>query len=112
MLAAASRGFSTATDLADWLVRVLGVPFRDAHHITGALVAKAEKNGTDLDRLSLEEMQSVEKRITREVYSVLGVENSVNSRVSFGGTAPANVRKACEWWRTQWTQAKGKGAKT
>jgi len=112
MLAAASRGFSTATDLADWLVRVLGVPFRDAHHITGALVAKAEKNGTDLDGLSLEEMQSVEKRINSEVYSVLGVENSVNSRVSFGGTAPANVRKACEWWRTQWTQAKGKGAKT
>lgn len=108
MLAAASRGFSTATDLADWLVRVLNVPFREAHHITGALVAKAEKKGVDLDGLTLEEMQSVEKRITKEVFSVLGVENSVNSRMSFGGTAPENVRKAASWWRTQLKQT-GKG---
>jgi len=104
MLAAASRGFSTATDLADWLVRALGLPFREAHHVTGALVAKAEKKGVDLDGLTLEEMQSVDKRITKEVYSVLGVENSVSSRKSFGGTAPDNVRKAARWWRTQLSQ--------
>jgi argininosuccinate lyase len=101
MRAAASRGFSTATDLADWLVRALGLPFRQAHHITGALVAMAEKKGVDLDGLSLEEMREVEPRITEEVYSVLGVDNSVKSRTSFGGTAPENVRSAAAWWRTE-----------
>lgn len=101
MRAAASRGFSTATDLADWLVRALGLPFRQAHHITGALVAMAEKKGVDLDGLSLEEMREVEPRITEEVYSVLGVDNSVKSRTSFGGTAPENVRAAAAWWRTE-----------
>jgi len=101
MRAAASRGFSTATDLADWLVRALGLPFRQAHHITGALVAMAEKKGVDLDGLSLEEMREVEPRIAEEVYSVLGVDNSVKSRTSFGGTAPENVRAAAAWWRTE-----------
>ena len=99
MRAAASRGFSTATDLADWLVRRLGLPFRQAHHVTGALVAKAETKGVDLDGLTLDEMREAEPGITDEVYSVLGVDNSVASRTSFGGTAPENVRKAAAWWR-------------
>ncbi|MBX3504129.1 MAG: argininosuccinate lyase [Parvibaculum sp.] len=99
MRAAASRGFSTATDLADWLVRRLGLPFRQAHHVTGALVAMAEKKGTDLDGLTLTEMQEVEPGITDEVYSVLGVDNSVASRTSFGGTSPENVREAAKRWR-------------
>ncbi len=94
MAAAAGQGFSTATDLADWLVRVLGLPFRDAHHVTGAVVKEAETRGVDLADLPLEAMQSVEPRITDDIYSVLTVEASVNSRTSFGGTAPANVKKA------------------
>ncbi len=101
MRAAASRGFATATDLADWLVHRLNVPFRQAHHITGSLVAKAEKKGVDLDGLSLAEMQDVEPGITDEVYSVLGVDNSVASRTSFGGTAPDNVRASVSWWRAE-----------
>jgi argininosuccinate lyase len=89
MRKAAAAGFSTATDLADWLVRTLKMPFRDAHHVTGSLVALAEKaEGCDLPELPLAAMQSVEPRITKEVYKVLTVENSVASRVSFGGTAP------------------------
>ncbi|MFZ3033577.1 MAG: argininosuccinate lyase, partial [Parvibaculum sp.] len=99
MRAAASRGFSTATDLADWLVRTLGLPFRQAHHVTGALVAMAEKKGVDLDALTLDEMKGVEPGITNEIYSVLGVDNSVASRISFGGTAPENVRAAAAKWR-------------
>ncbi|MEQ9153444.1 MAG: argininosuccinate lyase [Parvibaculum sp.] len=99
MRGAASRGFSTATDLADWLVRALDLPFRQAHHVTGSLVAKAEKKGCDLDGLTLEDMREVEPGITDEVYSVLGVDNSVASRTSFGGTAPANVREAASRWR-------------
>jgi argininosuccinate lyase len=95
---AAARGFSTATDLADWLVRVLGMPFRDAHHVTGSLVALAEKRGVDLPELELAEMQSVEARITADVYSVLGVEASVKSRRSLGGTAPANVKREAKRW--------------
>ena len=90
--AAAGSGFSTATDLADWLVRVLDMPFREAHHVTGALVAKAEAKGCDLPDLSLSEMQEVHGEITAAVYDVLGVHNSVASRVSYGGTAPAQVR--------------------
>ena len=101
MRAAASRGFSTATDLADWLVRALNLPFRQAHHVTGALVAKAEQKGVDLDGLSLDEMREVEPGITDEVYSVLGVDNSVASRTSFGGTSPKNVRAAVKWWRDE-----------
>ena len=95
---AAGAGFSTATDLADWLVRALKMPFRDAHHVTGALVAKAEAMGVDLAGLPLAEMQAVEPRITEDVFGVLSVVASVRSRVSFGGTAPANVaRMAAEW---------------
>ncbi|MCL4146471.1 UNVERIFIED_CONTAM: hypothetical protein GTU68_027428 [Idotea baltica] len=88
---AAGHGFSTATDLADWLVRALNMPFRDAHHVTGSLVKMAEDQGVDLDALSLEQMQSVEPRITADVMQVLSVESSVRSRVSYGGTAPAQV---------------------
>ncbi len=98
MKKAAGSGHSTATDLADWLVRVLGLPFRDAHHVTGAIVAKAADNGKPLDRLPLADMQAVEPRITEDVFSVLSVEKSVKSRTSFGGTAPANVRRAARAW--------------
>ncbi|WP_428513322.1 argininosuccinate lyase [Roseovarius sp.] len=97
--AAAGAGFSTATDLADWLVRVLGLPFRDAHHVTGALVAKAEAKGCDLPELSLEEMQSVHGEIDEAVYDVLGVHNSVASRMSYGGTAPEQVRLQVGRWK-------------
>lgn len=88
----AGQGYSTATDLADWLVRVLGMPFRDAHHVTGAIVAKAEAAGVDLADLPLETMQAIEPRITSDVFSVLTVQASVASRTSYGGTAPGNVR--------------------
>ncbi len=98
MRAAAATGFATATDLADWLVRTLKMPFREAHHVTGTLVALAEKQGVDLSALSLADMQSVEKRITRDVFRVLTVENSARSRVSYGGTAPANVARAARRW--------------
>ncbi len=98
---AASTGFSTATDLADWLVRVLGMPFRDAHHVTGALVKMAEDRDVDLPDLSLEDMQSVCADITNDVYSVLGVDNSVASRVSYGGTAPSEVKKQIERWKAR-----------
>ena len=98
MRALAGSGFSTATDLADWLVRVLKLPFREAHHVTGRLVAMAEQRGVDLADLSLAEMQSVEAGITNDVFSVLTVDASVASRTSFGGTAPANVaREAARW---------------
>jgi argininosuccinate lyase len=96
--AAAGGGFSTATDLADWLVRKLSMPFREAHHVTGALVATAEDKGAALHELSLADMQRVEPRITRDVFSVLSVDASVASRTSFGGTAPANVKREAEKW--------------
>ena len=98
MRKAAASGFSTATDLADWLVRTLKIPFREAHHITGSLVALAETEGCDLPELSLALMHSVEPRITKDVYKVLTVESSVASRTSFGGTAPANVRREAKRW--------------
>ncbi|WP_133489120.1 argininosuccinate lyase [Aliiroseovarius marinus] len=97
--AAASSGFSTATDLADWCVRALNMPFRDAHHVTGSLVAMAEDRGCDLPDLSLEDMQSVNAQITEEVFGVLGVHNSVASRTSYGGTAPSEVRKQIARWK-------------
>ena len=98
MRALAGSGFATATDLADWLVRVLKLPFRSAHHVTGRLVALAEARGVDLAGLSLAEMQGVEAGITADVFSVLTVEASVASRTSYGGTAPANVvREAAGW---------------
>ena len=96
---AAASGFSTATDLADWLVRALGLPFREAHHITGRLVALAEGKGCDLPDLTLAEMHSAHDGITQEVYSVLGVENSVRSRQSYGGTAPDQVRAQIARWK-------------
>ncbi len=92
----AGRGFTTATDLADWLVRVAGIAFRQAHHITGQLVKMAEGKGCDLEDLSLAEMQSVEAAINDEIFAVLGVDNSVASRTSEGGTAPANVTAAAD----------------
>ena len=97
--AAASAGFSTATDLADWLVRTLDLPFRDAHHVTGSLVAMAEQKGCDLPDLTLENMQSVHAAITADVFDVLGVHNSVASRTSYGGTAPVRVREQVARWK-------------
>lgn len=99
LAAAAGSGFSTATDLADWLVRVLGLPFRDAHHITGSLVALAEAQGCDLPDLTLEQMQSAHDGISKDVFDVLGVKNSVASRTSYGGTAPVQVRAQVTRWR-------------
>ncbi|GAN53219.1 argininosuccinate lyase [Tanticharoenia sakaeratensis NBRC 103193] len=94
----AGSGFATATDLADWLVRVLKMPFRNAHHVTGKLVAMAEARGCDLSGLSLADMQSVEPAITDDVFSVLTVEASLASRTSHGGTAPSNVARAAQLW--------------
>ncbi len=101
LCAAAGAGFSTATDLADWLVRSLNMPFRDAHHVTGSLVALAEAEKCELQDLSLTQMHSVDPAITKEVYDVLGVENSVASRISYGGTAPAQVRAQILRWKQE-----------
>jgi argininosuccinate lyase len=98
MREAAARGYSTATDLADWLVRELGLPFREAHHVTGKIVKIAEEKGLGLESLALGDMQSVEPRITEAVFSVLSVENSVASRRSFGGTSPENVASSARNW--------------
>jgi len=99
LAAAAGSGFSTATDLADWLVRAVNMPFRTAHHVTGTLVAMAEAKGCDLAELSIEDMKSVHDEITDDVYSVLTVENSVRSRMSYGGTAPAQVLVQIQRWK-------------
>jgi argininosuccinate lyase len=101
MKAAAGSGYSTATDLADWLVREAGLPFRDAHHVTGRAVALAEEKSCDLADLSLEDLQSIHPAITADIYNVLTVEASVASRKSFGGTAPDEVRKQIKWWRSR-----------
>ncbi|MEX1059963.1 MAG: argininosuccinate lyase [Methyloceanibacter sp.] len=98
MKRAAAAGHSTATDLADWLVLNLGLPFRDAHHITGKIVALAESKGSDLKKLSLSDLRSVEKGITEEVFSALDVAGSVKSRTSYGGTAPSNVKREARRW--------------
>ncbi len=98
MRAFAGAGFATATDLADWLVRTLRLPFRDAHHVTGRLVALAEGRGVDLAGLPLAEMQAIEPRITEDVFSVLTVEASVASRRSYGGTAPERVAEQAARW--------------
>jgi argininosuccinate lyase len=98
MKAAAGLGYATATDLADWLVRTLKLPFREAHHVTGRLVAIAATKKKGLEKLSLAEMQAIEPRISEDVFAVLGVENSVRSRTSFGGTAPKNVRAQAKLW--------------
>jgi argininosuccinate lyase len=101
LAAAAASGFSTATDLADWLVRELGLPFREAHHVTGTLVAMAEAQGVDLPDLTLAQMQTVHPGITKAVFAVLGVENSIRSRTSFGGTAPDQVRARIADWKVR-----------
>ena len=98
MKAAAGAGYATATDLADWLVRTLKMPFREAHHVTGRIVALASARGVGLERLTLAELQGVEPRITADAFHVLGVERSVRSRTSYGGTAPANVRRQAKAW--------------
>jgi argininosuccinate lyase len=94
----AGEGYATATDLADWLVRTLKMPFRDAHHVTGRIVAKASADGVALHELPLTAMQTIEPKITREALSVLSVEASVKSRMSFGGTAPKNVTAQAKAW--------------
>ncbi len=103
MRAAAAAGFITATDLADWLVRVKGLPFREAHHVTGRLVKLAEAGGRGLESLTLAEMQAIFPGITEDVFTVLGIENSVLSRVSFGGTAPVRVAEAVAAARARWS---------
>ncbi|WP_417767948.1 argininosuccinate lyase [Stappia sp.] len=98
MKAAAGSGYSTATDLADWLVRVLGMPFREAHHVTGRAVAVAVEKGVALHKLPLAELQAIEPRITQDIFTVLSVDKSVRSRTSYGGTSPVNVRKQARRW--------------
>ena len=94
----AGAGYSTATDLADWLVRTHNMPFREAHHVTGRIVAKAAAENVSLDRLPLAAMQAIEKRITNDVFTVLSAEDSAKSRASYGGTAPKNVRRQANRW--------------
>ncbi len=98
MKKAAGEGYATATDLADWLVRTLKMPFREAHHVTGRIVAKAADMGVPLHRVPLEALREIEPRINDEVFEVLSVDKSVKSRVSYGGTAPKNVRAQAKKW--------------
>lgn len=104
MKKAAGSGYATATDLADWLVKNLKMPFRDAHHVTGRIVGLAEARNVGLEKLSLAELQSVEPRITNAIFDVLGVEKSVRSRTSYGGTAPVNVRAQARRWLAKLTR--------
>ena len=101
MIRAAEPGYPTATDLADWLVRVLKKPFREAHHIAGSIVKLAEDQSVTLEKLSLADMQKIEPGITQDVFAVLSLESSVNSRMSYGGTAPARVREQIAFWKDQ-----------
>jgi argininosuccinate lyase len=105
MKRAAGTGYSTATDLADWLVRTLGLPFREAHHVTGRAVALAEQKKVGLERLALADLQAIHPGITEDVFSVLSVQNSVRSRVSYGGTAPSEVRKQIRAWKKRLAKA-------
>jgi argininosuccinate lyase len=98
MKKAAGEGYATATDLADWLVRTLKMPFREAHHVTGRIVARAAEHGVPLHRLALATMREIEPRIGEDVFTVLSVDRSVKSRVSYGGTAPRNVRAQARKW--------------
>jgi argininosuccinate lyase len=99
MRSAAGAGHSTATDLADWIVRVTKKPFRDAHHAAGAIVRRAEELRTTLEELPLSEMQKIEPAITKDVFAVLSLEASVASRLSAGGTSPARVREQIAFWQ-------------
>ncbi|MGO4561254.1 argininosuccinate lyase [Rhizobiales bacterium 3FA27D7] len=105
MKKAAGSGYSTATDLADWLVRTLGLPFREAHHVTGRAVALAESKKLGLEKLSLEDLRSIHAGISDDIFSVLSVQNSVKSRTSFGGTAPSEVRKQIRYWKKRLAKA-------
>lgn len=105
MKKAAGSGYSTATDLADWLVRELGLPFREAHHVTGRAVALAESKKVDLSKLTLKDMQSIHPQITEAVFGFLTVDKSVKSRQSFGGTAPQEVRRQIKYWRKRLIKA-------
>ncbi len=105
MKKAAGAGHATATDLADWLVRTLGLPFREAHHVTGRAVALAEEKKVGLEKLSLDDLRSIHPGITEDIFSVLAVQNSVKSRVSFGGTAPSEVRKQIRYWKKRLAKA-------
>jgi len=105
MKKAAGSGYSTATDLADWLVRTLGMPFREAHHVTGRAVALAESKKVGLEKLALEDLKSIHDGITDDIFSVLSVQNSVKSRTSFGGTAPAEVKKQVRYWKKRLAKA-------
>lgn len=105
MKKAAGSGYSTATDLADWLVRTLNLPFREAHHVTGRAVALAEGKKVGLEKLTLEDLQSIHDGITDDIFSVLSVQNSVKSRTSFGGTAPAEVRRQIRYWKKRIAKA-------
>jgi argininosuccinate lyase len=98
MKKAAGEGYATATDLADWMVRTLKIPFREAHHVTGRIVAKAAQTGVALHRLPLAAMREIEPRISDDVFSVLTVDRSAKTRTSFGGTAPRNVRAQAKKW--------------
>src|SRR5260221_8787665 len=98
MRKAAGTAYSTATDLADWVVRTTGVPFRAAHETTGRIVAAAEAKGVSLEKLPLSDMQAIEPKINNAVYDVLGARQSVKSRTSYGGTAPENVRREARKW--------------
>jgi argininosuccinate lyase len=98
MKKAAGSGYATATDLADWLVRTLKMPFREAHHVTARIVGVASSRKVGLEKLTLQEVQAIEPRITDAVFAVLGVEKSVRSRLSYGGTAPELVRKQAKRW--------------
>jgi len=101
MRQAAGEGYSTATDLADWLTRALKLPFREAHHVTGRIVAAAAEQGVALDKLPLKTMQAIEPKITKAVFGVLSVGNSVASRKVYGGTAPNQVRAQAKRWLKQ-----------
>ncbi|WP_295965848.1 argininosuccinate lyase [uncultured Bartonella sp.] len=105
MKKAAGSGYSTATDLADWLVRKLGLPFREAHHITGHAVALAEKKKCNLSDLTLKDLKTVYPDITEDVFDVLSVEKSVQSRKSYGGTAPQEVRRQIDYWKKRLAKA-------
>ena len=107
MRKAADEGYSTATDLADWLVQTLKMPFRDAHHVTGRIVARAASENVALHLLPLHEMQIIEPRITKDVFDVLSADNSVKSRVSYGGTAPKNVRREANKWLKMLARERG-----